>query len=40
MRGYYAKGRLVFSHRNLRFRADPVATPEGDDEIVPLADVN
>jgi GNAT superfamily N-acetyltransferase len=43
MQDYYAKGGFVFSHRNLRFRADipdPVSTPPpSDTHITPLADV-
>ncbi|MCG6863159.1 MAG: GNAT family N-acetyltransferase [Chromatiaceae bacterium] len=43
MRDYYAKGGFVFSHRNMRFRAEiPVhpATPSvGDEDIIPLAEL-
>ena len=43
MQDYYAKGGFVFSHRNIRFRAEvpeAPATPRVDDEdIVPLAEV-
>jgi ribosomal protein S18 acetylase RimI-like enzyme len=43
MQDYYAKGGFVFSHRNIRFRAeipDDIATPAiGDEAIVPLAEV-
>jgi ribosomal protein S18 acetylase RimI-like enzyme len=43
MQEYYAKGGFVFSHRNLRFRAEiaegPATAPEDGEEIVPLADV-
>lgn len=41
MQDYYAKGGFVFSHRNLRFRADaakrPAISPVDDQDIVPLA---
>lgn len=41
MQDYYAKGGFVFSHRNLRFRADisehPATAPQDDQNIVPLA---
>jgi ribosomal protein S18 acetylase RimI-like enzyme len=40
MQDYYAKGGFVFSHRNLRFRAEipgrPATSPPGDEELVPL----
>jgi hypothetical protein len=40
MQDYYAKGGFVFSHRNLRFRAEipgrPATPPPGDEELVPL----
>ena len=43
MQDYYAKGGFVFSHRDIRFRAeipDPPVTPKvGDDGIVPLAEI-
>lgn len=43
MQDYYAKGGFVFSHRDLRFRADipvhPAAPAAGGDAIVPLATV-
>jgi len=43
MQDYYAKGGFVFSHRDLRFRADipahPAAPAAGGDVIVPLAGV-
>jgi GNAT superfamily N-acetyltransferase len=43
MQDYYAKGGFVFSHRNIRFRAEipsQQAVPAiGDEEIVPLAEV-
>jgi len=43
MQDYYAKGGFVFSHHNLRFRAEiparPVAPTVGDEDIVPLAEV-
>jgi GNAT superfamily N-acetyltransferase len=43
MQGYYAHGGFVFSHRDLRFRADvaaaPVAVAADDEDIVPLAAV-
>jgi GNAT superfamily N-acetyltransferase len=43
MQDYYGKGGFVFSHRNLRFRADipdHVSMPEADEtHITPLADV-
>jgi GNAT superfamily N-acetyltransferase len=43
MQNYYAKGGFVFSHRNIRFRAeipdDSVAPPVSDEAIVPLAEV-
>jgi hypothetical protein len=38
---YYAKGGFVFSHRNMRFRAEipesPKSTAEDDERVVPLA---
>ncbi|AWY44270.1 GNAT family N-acetyltransferase [Pseudomonas putida] len=41
MQDYYAKGGFVFSHRNLRFRAEiterPATSPADDQDIVPLA---
>ncbi|PBJ27892.1 putative acetyltransferase [Pseudomonas sp. ACN8] len=41
MQDYYAKGGFVFSHRNLRFRANlttrPTTSQVGDQDIVPLA---
>ncbi|WP_256091601.1 GNAT family N-acetyltransferase [Candidatus Thiosymbion oneisti] len=48
MQDYYAKGGFVFSHRNLRFRAEipkrpitprPVTPTVGNQEIVPLVEV-
>lgn len=43
MQDYYAKGGFVFSHRNIRFRADiphpPPIPANGSEAIVPLADV-
>ncbi|WP_461480700.1 GNAT family N-acetyltransferase [Porticoccus sp.] len=43
MQDYYAKGGFVFSHRDLRFRAEiaeaPATSPEDDQYIVPLAQV-
>jgi hypothetical protein len=43
MQDYYAKGGFIFSHRNIRFRAeipDAPVTPRVDaEEIVPLAEV-
>jgi len=43
MQAYYAEGGFVFSHRNMRFRAEtsePPATPTVDrNEVIPLADV-
>ena len=43
MQSYYAKGGFVFSHRNMRFRAEitdrPAASPGNDQNIVPLAGV-
>lgn len=40
MQDYYAKGGFVFSHRNLRFRAEisgrPAVPPPVDEELVPL----
>jgi ribosomal protein S18 acetylase RimI-like enzyme len=43
MQEYYAAGGFVFSHRDLRFRADVPAQrspePANDEDIVPLADV-
>ncbi|WP_295390555.1 GNAT family N-acetyltransferase [uncultured Thiodictyon sp.] len=43
MQDYYAKGGFVFSHRDIRFRADipdhPATAPIGDEEIVPLAEI-
>ncbi|MEZ4556065.1 MAG: GNAT family N-acetyltransferase [Caldilineaceae bacterium] len=43
MQAYYAKGGFVFSHRNMRFRAEIPPQPDGADDaapgIVPLADV-
>ena len=43
MQAYYAKGGFVFSHRNMRFRAEIPPQPDGADDaapgIVPAADV-
>jgi hypothetical protein len=43
MQDYYAKGGFVFSHRNVRFRAEipdqPLTPPRGGEEIVTLAEV-
>jgi len=42
MQHYYAKGGFVFSHRDMRFRAEIPAgyeTPQDDEEIVPLSSV-
>ncbi|MEZ4770198.1 MAG: GNAT family N-acetyltransferase [Caldilineales bacterium] len=43
MQHYYARGGFVFSHRNLRFRAEikepPSTSPDEDEDIVPLAGV-
>ncbi len=43
MQHYYAKGGFVFSHRDLRFRAEiadrPAGPPDKDGTIVPLTDV-
>lgn len=43
MQDYYAKGGFVFSHRNLRFRAElperPVTPTIGDEDIVHLAEI-
>ena len=43
MQDYYAKGGFVFSHRNIRYRAEVPKRSEirstGDENIVPLADV-
>jgi GNAT superfamily N-acetyltransferase len=43
MQDYYGQGGFVFSHRNMRFRAevpaDTKAPPEDGKDIVPLADV-
>ncbi|MCO5244144.1 MAG: GNAT family N-acetyltransferase [Anaerolineae bacterium] len=43
MQPYYAKGGFVFSHRNMRFRAEitepPATSPDADKNIVPLAGV-
>ncbi len=43
MQDYYAQGGFVFSHRNLRFRAEiperPVAQTDGNQDIVPLTQV-
>ena len=40
MQDYYAKGGFVFSHRNLRFRAEiparPAVPPPGGEELLPL----
>ncbi|MCY1273679.1 Acetyltransferase YpeA [compost metagenome] len=42
MQDYYAKGGFVFSHRDLRFRAEipvrPTSTPVDVEDIVPLTD--
>ena len=44
MQDYYAKGGFVFSHRNIRFRAEIPDRPEipgaGNEDIVPLAEVH
>lgn len=44
MQDYYAKGGFVFSHRNIRFRADipvrPAIPDAGNDAIVPLAAID
>ena len=43
MQDYYAKGGFVFSHRNMRFRAEiterPTTSQVDGEDIVPLADV-
>jgi len=43
MQDYYAKGGFVFSHHNLRFRAEiperPVIPTVGNEDIVPLVEV-
>jgi ribosomal protein S18 acetylase RimI-like enzyme len=43
MQAYYAKGGFVFSHRDIRFRAEipssPAMPPPGNEAITPLADV-
>lgn len=43
MQDYYAKGGFVFSHRDMRFRAEiprgPVSPADDDEDIVPLADI-
>lgn len=43
MQAYYAKGGFVFSHRDIRFRADvpdhPPAPPESEERVVPLTTV-
>jgi GNAT superfamily N-acetyltransferase len=43
MQEYYAKGGFVFSHRDIRFRAEvpdhPAIPTVGDDEITPLTEV-
>ena len=43
MQDYYAKGGFVFSHRNIRFRAENPAQPatptHGSEEITPLAEI-
>jgi len=43
MQDYYAKGGFVFSHRNIRFRAEipdrPVAPAPGGEAVVPVAEV-
>ncbi len=43
LQDYYAKGGFIFSHRNLRFRAEiperPVTPTVGNEDIVPLAEV-
>ena len=43
MQHYYAKGGFVFSHRNMRFRAEiaqpPPTSPDEEENIVPLAGV-
>jgi hypothetical protein len=42
MQAYYAKGGFVFSHRDIRFRADipdrPAMPPVEQEAITPLAD--
>lgn len=43
MQPYYAKGGFVFSHRDIRFRAEipeGYAAPDTDEALVPLADVS
>lgn len=42
MQGYYAKGGFVFSHRNLRFRAEVAQPPaqSGNEDVVALAAVS
>lgn len=42
MQPYYAKGGFVFSHRNMRFRAEippHVPLPGDDSHVIPLADI-
>ena len=43
MQDYYAKGGFVFSHRNLRFRAEvperPITSTVAKEDVVPLAQV-
>jgi ribosomal protein S18 acetylase RimI-like enzyme len=43
MQGYYTKGGFVFSHRNVRFRAEipdqPLTPTRGGEEIVTLAEI-
>ena len=43
MQDYYAKGGFVFSHRNIRFRAEipkrPITPTVDNEDIVPLAEV-
>jgi ribosomal protein S18 acetylase RimI-like enzyme len=43
MQDYYARGGFVFSHRDMRFRAEiparPAITPDGDGRIVALSDI-
>ncbi len=43
MQAYYAKGGFVFSHRDIRFRAEipgsPAIPPSGNEDITPLADI-
>ncbi|MGB5733652.1 MAG: GNAT family N-acetyltransferase, partial [Thiohalocapsa sp.] len=43
MQAYYAEGGFVFSHRDIRFRAEvpdlPAITPAGGEAVTPLAEV-